>query len=287
MSYLHIPNLYKKRDILLFKECYALEKIHGTSAHIGWNGKVYFFSGGESYDMFVKLFDKDKLTECFTTLGTDKCIIYGEAYGGKCQGMRETYGNDLRFVAFEVCINDRWLCVPKAEKIVLSFGLDFVPYCKISTDLKELDTWRDASSYQSAKNGISEKRQREGIVLRPLMEVTKNNGQRIIAKYKNDDFGETKTKRSLADDEDKLKVWVVANEIADEWVTRMRLNHVLDAFPDASIEHTGQIIKAMVEDVEREGNGEIVFSKEVLSAIGKKTALLFKETLKNSLRNEE
>lgn len=287
MSYLHIDNLYRNRDILLFKECYALEKIHGTSAHVGWNGKVYFFSGGESYDMFVKLFDKDKLAECFTTLRTDKCIIYGEAYGGKCQGMRETYGNDLKFVAFEVMINDRWLCVPEAEKIVLSFGLDFVPYCKISTDLQELDTWRDASSYQSSKNGISERRQREGIVLRPLIEVTKNNGQRIIAKYKNDDFGETKTKRSLADDEDKLKVWNIANEIADEWVTRMRLQHVLDAFPNASIEQTGQIIKAMVEDVEREGNGEIVFSKEALSAIGKKTALLFKETLKNSLRNEE
>ena len=32
MSYMHIDNLYKNQDILLFKECYALEKIHGTSA---------------------------------------------------------------------------------------------------------------------------------------------------------------------------------------------------------------------------------------------------------------
>lgn len=29
MGYLHISNLYKDIDILLFKECYALEKIHG------------------------------------------------------------------------------------------------------------------------------------------------------------------------------------------------------------------------------------------------------------------
>jgi intein/homing endonuclease len=29
MSYLHINNLYKDREILLFKECYAMEKIHG------------------------------------------------------------------------------------------------------------------------------------------------------------------------------------------------------------------------------------------------------------------
>jgi hypothetical protein len=282
---MHIENLYKNRDILMFKECYAMEKIHGTSAHIGWNGKVYFFSGGESYDMFVKLFNKDKLTECFKSLGTDKCVIYGEAYGGKQQGMRETYGNDLRFVAFEVLINDKFLCVPHAEKIVESFGLDFVPYVKISTNLDELDFWRDAPSQQSVKNGIVEEKRREGVVLRPLIEVVKNNGQRIISKHKNDEFCETKTKRLVADDEDKLKVWSIANEIADEWVTRMRLTHVLDKFPGASIEHTGQIIKAMVEDVEREGDGEIVFSKEALSAIGKKTALLFKEMLKNSLRN--
>jgi hypothetical protein len=30
MGYLHIDNLYKSQDILLFKRCYALEKIHGT-----------------------------------------------------------------------------------------------------------------------------------------------------------------------------------------------------------------------------------------------------------------
>lgn len=29
MGYIHIENLYKNRAILLFKECYALEKIHG------------------------------------------------------------------------------------------------------------------------------------------------------------------------------------------------------------------------------------------------------------------
>src|SRR5690348_10996218 len=34
MGYLHIGNLYKTQDLLLFRECYALEKVHGTSAHI-------------------------------------------------------------------------------------------------------------------------------------------------------------------------------------------------------------------------------------------------------------
>ena len=56
MSYLHIDNLYKAQEILLFKECYAMEKIHGTSAHISFNsGNVKFFSGGCKHGEFIKL----------------------------------------------------------------------------------------------------------------------------------------------------------------------------------------------------------------------------------------
>ena len=36
MGYRHIDNLYKDQRILLFRECFALEKIHGTSAHVSW-----------------------------------------------------------------------------------------------------------------------------------------------------------------------------------------------------------------------------------------------------------
>ncbi len=221
-------------------------------------------------------------------MSTNKPVfIYGEAYGGKCQGMRETYGNQLRFVAFEVKIGDNWLCVPAAENIVNSFDLDFVPYVKIFTSLEELNYWCNAPSQQSVKNGIIEERKREGIVLRPLIEVTKNNGERVISKHKNEDFQETKTKRSLEDLNDKQKIYEIANEISIEWVTPMRLSHVLDAFPKASIEQTSNIIKAMIEDIEREGAGEIVVSKESRQAISKLTAEMFKQRLKDVLRSKE
>lgn len=286
MSYLHIENLYKARDILLFKECYAMEKIHGTSAHIGWNGKLYFFSGGESYDMFVDLFDKECLAQRFSELRHDKCVIYGEAYGGKCQGMRATYGDELRFIAFEVMIGDRWLCVPAAEGLVTSFGLDFVPYVKIETSIDELNFWRDAPSQQSVKNGIIEERKREGIVVRPLEEFTRNNGGRTIAKHKNEDFAETKSPRSLADSVDKLAILSKAQEIAAEWVTEMRLTHVLDEFPNAGPEQIPNILKAMNEDIVREAGDEIVFSREARKEISKQTATMFKFRLQESLMRE-
>jgi len=283
---MEIANLYKARDIMLFKEAYAMEKIHGTSAHVGWNGHLYFFSGGESYDMFVELFDKEKLTECFTNMGHDKCVIYGEAYGGKCQGMRKTYGDKLRFVAFEVMIGEKWLCVPAAESIVTAFGLDFVPYVKIKTTIEELDFWRDAPSQQSVKNGIIEERKREGIVVRPIEEFTRNNGGRVIAKHKSEAFAETKSPRSLADTEEKLAILTKAQDIAAEWITEMRLTHVLDNFPGASVEQIPDIIKAMNEDIEREAGEEIVFSKEARKEVSRQTAMMFKRRLQESLRTE-
>ena len=282
MSYMDIENLYKNQDILMFKECYAMEKIHGTSAHIGWNGKVYYFSGGVNHENFVTLFNNEELEKKFRELNAEKVIIYGEAYGGKCQGMSDTYGKDLKFVSFEVKIGDNWLDVPKAESIVRQFNLDFVPYQKIKTDLSELDYWRDAPSQQSVKCGIIEERKREGVVLRPLIEVIKNNGKRIIAKHKGDNFRETKTPRQVTDAD--LKVLTDAKEIAAEWVTPMRLNHVLDAFPEAGIEQMGNIIKAMIADIQKESIGETVLSREALKEISKKTALLFKNFLNNKIK---
>ena len=62
MGYMDMDNLYKAQDILLFRECYASEKIHGTSAHITWDGKdLRFFAGGESHEKFVALFNQDVL----------------------------------------------------------------------------------------------------------------------------------------------------------------------------------------------------------------------------------
>lgn len=287
MGYLHIDNLYKNQTILMFKECYALEKIHGTSAHIAWNNiekSIRYFSGGESHEKFVNLFNEQELIERFyETFPNSNAIIYGEAYGGKQQGMSGTYGKYLKFIAFDVKVNDLWLHVPNAEGVVCSIGLEFVDYKKVSTDLDCLDAERDKDSTQAIRNGVGEGKKREGVVLRPLVEFTMNNGKRIITKHKRDDFRETKTKRKVSQED--LKVLEDAKEIAEEWVTEMRLNHVLDKLPKGiNVESTGMVIKAMIEDVFREADGEIVKNKKAKKYIGSRTAKLFKEKLQNDLR---
>ncbi len=289
MGYLHIDNLYKAQDILHFRTCYALEKIHGTSAHVGWNGEsVTFHSGGESYERFVALFDVDVLTEAFTErFGKgESCTVYGEAYGGKQQGMSPTYGTALRFIAFDVRVKrekgESWLNVPHAAGIVQGLGLEFVDYALVSTDLEALNAERDKPSTQAIRNGIAEPKIREGVVLRAPIEVTDWRGNRIIAKHKREEFAERGCP-NVEMDPSRRELLAGADAIAQEWVTAMRLEHVIDivlrtkANKEIEMSDTPAVIAAMVEDVTREAAGEIVDSQPARKAIGRRTVELFKE----------
>ena len=284
MGYLDIDNLYKDQTVIrLFKECYALEKIHGTSTHIAWkDNKINFFAGGCKHESFITLFDEAVLTAAFIALGHNEVVIFGEGYGGKCQGMSDTYGKELRFIAFDVKIGDTWLSVPDAEQIVKSFDLEFVPYALISTALEAIDAERDKPSEVAVRRGCGADKLREGIVLRPIEECCTNRG-RVIAKHKRDEFRETKTPRPI--DTEKLAVLQAADAIAEEWTTEMRLTHILDGLgPNVGIERMPEVLSAMVADIEREGSGEIVASKDARRAISKRTAIMFKNRLKEALK---
>lgn len=287
MGYLHISNAYKELWMLqTFKEFYAMEKIHGTSAHIKFkDGNITFFSGGAKHDQFVQLFDAVALRQKFEALGQTDVTIYGEAYGGNMQGMSATYGKSLKFIVFDVAINELWLTVPKAEKVALDLGLEFVAYKVIPATVEALNAERDADSVQAVRNGCGTGHMREGIVVRPLEEMTTNNEHRVIAKHKRDEFKETATKREL--DPAKLEVLNKAQDIADEWVTPNRLQHVLDKLKPITLNGFGMpdtplVIKAMIEDVQREADKEVVWSKDVEKAVGTKARTLFHAKIKGA-----
>jgi hypothetical protein len=276
MGYRKIPNLYKDIRILDFKECYALEKIHGTSAHVRYkDDRLHFFSGGEILERFVSIFDQDALLEAFRAKGIPEITVYGESCGGKMQGMRETYGEDVRFMAFEVKIGDAWLNVENAAGCVRDLGLEFVAYERGPATVEWLNEQRDKPSQLALDLGLGEK-MREGIVIRPVMEYRDYRGNRIIIKHKRDEFKETRTKREV--DPDKLKILEKARDVAEEWVVPMRLLHVLDKMPEkGELEHIPLVIKAMREDIKAESDGEVLWSKAVEKAIGSATAELYKK----------
>lgn len=284
MGYQHVENLYKNPDIFLFREVWALEKIHGSSAHVRYRKgePLHFFSGGEKASTFVAIFDP-ALLEKFVALGHEVLCVYGEAYGGKCQGMGHVYGPALRFVAFDVLVGDTWANVPAAEEIVKSLGLEFVHHEKAQATPEALNALRDADSVQAKRNGFpfpgspESRPVREGIVVKPLIELARNDGKRIMAKHKSELFRETSNPRSL--DVAELNVISDARAVAEEWVTPMRLEHVLQKVVAPDVSHTGTVVKAMIADVRREAEGEVVWSREVEKAIGARTAQLFKRKM--------
>jgi hypothetical protein len=273
-----------------FKKVYCLEKIHGTSSHICWaNGKLSFYNGGEKYENFRALFDEEKLTGYFSSTYTDKDFVrvYGEAYGGKQQGMSKTYGPKLHFTAFEVNINGVWLDVPSAESYVKNLGLEFVPYEFVDATEENINRERDRDSTIAVWRGMGTGHIREGVVIRPPFEVVMNDGERCMAKHKRDEFREHKTPRTLDADPTKQKALDDAQAIADEWVTPMRLQHVLGALTKDGVEPTMAdvplIIKTMIEDIYAEGKGEVTESKDANRAIGGATVKLFKRHLQQKL----
>jgi len=305
MGYRKTENMYKNTDIInLFRECFALEKIHGTSAHVRWqvtneepDGRLHFFSGGEKHGKFVPLFDQEKLTKEFKQFGLHTqqagITIYGEAYGGKCQGMRETYGDSLKFVAFEVLLGDKsapsdslfrpqWLGVESAYEIVTNLGLEFVHFERGPATVEWLNEQRDKDSTQAIRNGCGEGKMSEGVVVRPVVEVSKNGGGRFIVKHKRKEFCETRTPREVTKDPEDLKVLSDAKEVAAEWVTEMRLDHVLDKLRADGVdvtkmEATRQVISEMINDVKVEGDREIEWSKEISTAVGRASVQLYKQ----------
>lgn len=283
MSYIHIQNLYKNPAILMFRECYALEKIHGTSAHVSWkDGKLSFYSGEEKHESFVALFDQAALSERFAKIGHLKCTIYGEAYGGKQQGMKDVYGPNLRFIAFDVLVGDSWLSVPDMTDVARNgLGIDVVPWEITPTDIEKLDAIRDRPSDQAKALGVGDDKIREGVVLRPLRECFFSGGERVIAKHKGDAFRE-RVHQPRVRKVQSLEVIEDSKTIADEWVTEMRLAHVLAKLPRGlTVRDTPAVIAAMVEDVTREASGEIVDSAEARRAIGTRAARLFHARLRS------
>lgn len=238
------------------------------------------------------MFDSDMLLKLLIEkFGLRKVTIYGEHYGGKIMGMSKTYGDKKRFVVFDIKLGqfddapEMWMAFDKVKILCHELNLDVVHGVIVPTTVEALDTQRDLPSVQAKKCGVEKDCIREGLVLRPLVECD-HYGERIIAKYKRSEFMETATPRSL--DPARLQVLADAKSIAEEWVTDMRLVHVMDKIPHAPMEgftmsSIPAIIKAMLEDVKRESKGEVIWTPEVEKAIAGETGKKMKALLAKKL----
>jgi hypothetical protein len=214
--------------------------------------------------------------------------------------MSKTYGNEFRFIVFDIAINDRWCSVENMADIATKFGLEVVPHYKIPCTIEALDAERDKPSEVAVRRGITEPRKREGIVIRPLKELylDESGTGRVIAKHRIKEMRETTTDRKVGAN---LEVLKQAEAIADEWVTPMRLQHVLQnvaANKGWNIEALGMesmkdVINEMVRDVYKESNAveegqekegtEVIKSGEADKAIARKAGGLYRDYLMGRL----
>ena len=171
------------------------EKVDGTNIRMGYDattGEVKY--GGRTdnaqiptalLDVLLAKFGDTVFQRAFPELEST-VTIYGEGYGHKIQrGGKYGLGHGVcDFVLFDVKIGDFWLKRDDVDNIALKMGIKSVPVIGQGTLLDAINI---------VKNGLISKWgdfECEGIVARPIIELYKRNGNRVIAKIKGKDFKE-------------------------------------------------------------------------------------------------
>lgn len=258
-----IENLYKHQYVISEeKEWFALEKVHGTSARVSWNSRtktLAFHPGGSESKQFNSCFAANLATRFEQQFANDNVEVFGEAYGGKILKMSKTYGPVLRFIVFEIQINGMWLNVPNADRVATNLGLEFVPYVKIVSSIESLNAARDTPSQVAIRRGLGNDKLREGIVIRPLSErVDPKHHKRVLYKHKRIEFSEHKAYRHLGNN--LIQQQSTMRDQACDWVTPMRLTHVLDHLTQLQLPFSFEnIASAMIADIRKESQNELSF----------------------------
>jgi hypothetical protein len=164
------------------------EKVDGTNIRIMWDG-VDIKIGGKTDNAQIHKDLITRLEELFFTkkevfiekFGEKQVCLYGEGYGAGIQtGGR--YKSTKDFVLFDVLINEYWLDRGNVQGIADMFGVDIVPIVREGTLYELVDMVK--SGFKSNWGDFVA----EGIVARPVVELTNKFGERIITKIKYRDF---------------------------------------------------------------------------------------------------
>lgn len=163
------------------------EKVDGTNVRVIWDGERVTF-GGRTDNAQMPTVLLSHLSAAFTTelmaeaFGPSPAVLFGEGFGGKIQKGGATYGQEQRFVLFDVWC-DMWL--ERTNVIDIAAGqLDcpFVPEVGVGTLIEAVEYVKSAPKSQWGEFVA------EGIVLRPKVELQTRRGDRVITKLKVKDF---------------------------------------------------------------------------------------------------
>lgn len=147
------------------------------------------FLNDETEELFEQLFPvkhfHDDAGEQVASDVVTEVSIFGEGIGPKIQKVGKLYGDEYRFLVFDIKVGGVFL-EHSSEfygKIVQAFGLETVP------DLPDM-TIEEAEEYVKMKpqSLVNPKAPMEGLVLRPKVRLYNAKGERIIVKVKCRDY---------------------------------------------------------------------------------------------------
>lgn len=282
-QYPHIENIEEVPEVFELSEVIVTEKVHGSAARIGViDGRLRL--GGRKLE-FTDIRPDTREGLCFIQwvldTGLDKkvieafsghdVILYGEWHGSGTpkkgwpqvqKGIRYINGNDLRI--FDVKVDGKYVPQDEVASWAAKVGLKTMPILyRGKPDMKIFDSLIDTMSRVGEENGIVDPENTiEGIVIRPPEFVWDEKRRPIMAKYKIGKWAERASAQKHPKTLPKERVVIPgASEFAKEFVTEMRLEHILDQLREAGIpidkSSLGEVMKRMGQDIKREGIGAL------------------------------
>jgi Rnl2 family RNA ligase len=296
-KYPHLESVYKVPELQWFTRVIATEKVHGTNARIQLGDGILRVGGrneelserNTNFGFYNWVMDSaDVWRQRFMRVFPDRedIIIYGEWFGpGIQKGVQ--YGVEKQFRAFDVRIGGSLLDYADFISVCDQLDIPRMPLVYDGPfDLEALLDLRHKVSVVGQAAGVTDPENTwEGIVLRPPIMLRNKRGEWVMAKLKDEAFEERKSlKKSPMAPVDHTE----AIAFAEEWVTPMRLEHVLQQareqqVPIDSMQGMGSILRLMAADVLRESGTPKDQWKLYGSHVAKQTKELFQTYLQESL----
>jgi len=166
---------------------YFTEKVDGTNIRVIWDGAKIEFRG-RTDKAAIPPFLLEKLETLFTTdkmqnIFDDPACLYGEGYGARIQKCGADYIPDgVDFVLFDVLIGDYWLRRNDLEDVADKLQMEIVPVVGIGSLYDAIEMAREG--FTSKWGPFTA----EGLVVKPLVQLLRRDGSRIIGKIKHRDF---------------------------------------------------------------------------------------------------
>lgn len=207
MEYTKIPNIFKREEFgknRIIEGEYATpeleylanvpwvwtEKVDGTNIRVIWDGHAVSFGGrtdkaqipANLVNRLNDLFGGTNKEEIFEQkFGETPVILFGEGFGEKIQKGGGLYG-PVDFILFDVFCGGMWLMRDSVEDIANTFGIRTVPSVGTGTLPEAVEYVR-----QHPKSFLRDA-EMEGVVCRPVCELSDRRGNRLIVKVKCRDF---------------------------------------------------------------------------------------------------